>query len=237
MKKMKKYQPFFTLCAIALFLNSCNSSKNIPVHVDCTVLDSKGIALANRKVNLWAIINTAEYNPVNTGTLIESKTSDKDGKLSFDYGWQSDESTTTFYQVVPVDDSLYFAVNYASIPIPSYDLKKETYTVNVILDKIAPLKVRLKSRKNDVRASNLRVFFENASISSSYQKGVKRDFLNFIQNKASFNLDTIFSIKTFTTQTLQLTANFQHDTEPKSTSFTGQIESKISRDSVFLIQF
>jgi hypothetical protein len=237
MNMMKKYQHLFILTTIALLFNFCNSSKHIPVHVDCTVLDSKGIPLANRKVDLWARVSSAYYTLLDPGTFIDSKTSDKDGKLSFDYGWQSDESTTTFYQVVPVDDSLYTGVKYATIPIPSYDVKKETYTVNIVLDKITPLKVRFQSRRNDVIASNLRIFFDGFNTNASYQKSMNRDFLNFTQNKASFKLDTTFSLKAFSSQTLKIGANFQLNTEPKSLFFTGQIESKFSRDSTFLILF
>jgi hypothetical protein len=237
MNIMKKYQQLFILCTIALLFNSCNSSKHIPVHVDCTVLDSKGIPLANRKVNLWARVNSANYNLLDSGTFIDSKTSDKDGKLSFDYGWQSDESTTTYYQVVPADDSLYAGVKYATIPTPSYNLKKETYNVNIVIEKLTPVKVRLKSRKSDVIEYGLRVFFDNSVLNSNIQKSINRDFLNFTQNKASFSLDTTFSVKAFTSQTLKLSGIIKHNTEPKSIIFTRQIESKFSRDSVFLIEF
>jgi hypothetical protein len=222
---------------LSVLLSACSPYDRTPTHVDVVVLDGHGVPLTNKKVNLYAILNGRDYSATNsTSNIAATATSDKDGKLAFDYTWESDESSTTFFHVVPVDDSLYKGVSYASIPIPDNSLSEVKHNVNVVLDKIVPFKIRLKSKRNDVLTNTTNIKFEGSVGGNT--KLIERELHS---SGGSGNvpaaLDKTFTAMAFEKNVCNIQTIFTFASEPKSVVNNFKIDLRTFRDSVYLISF
>jgi hypothetical protein len=224
----------FVIVILSVLLSACNGTKSIPTLVDVVIVDGDGNRLANKKVNLYATMNSADINSLSR--IVATIPSDKDGKVVFDYTWESDESSTTYYQVAPADDTTHKAVTYYSIPLPDYSLKKATHNVSVTMDRVLPFKIRLKSKRNDVLTHSTKITPKN--FSSGNTKMIERELHN---TGGSGNVPAAFD-RTFTAMAFEkrvcvIQTNFIHAASPNNNSRTSEIDLKTLRDSVYLIEF
>jgi hypothetical protein len=234
MKSFKTKQFLVVFTILSVLLSACNGIKRIPTHVDVLVKDGEGRLLPNKKVNLLATRDDEDYNIYSK--VAATAISDKDGKVAFDYVWESDESSTTFFQVVPADDSLYKAVTYAPIPLPDYNSKEAKHTVNVVLDKVVPFKIRLKSKRKDVMSHKTNVSLKD--FKSSDTKTISR---NLHSSGGSGNVpvafDQTFNASAFEKRVCIIQTSFTYADKLISGSSTLEIDLKTFRDSVYLIEF
>jgi hypothetical protein len=236
MKTFKAMRFLFSLAILSLFLGACNGTKRIPTHVDVLVVDGANQPSANREVFLYSTIMAQDFVNGPDAKLVGVARSDKDGKAAFDYTWESDESTITYFHVVPDGDEFNVPVSYATIPTPSYNLSQEKHNVTIMVDKLLPLKLRTKSNRNDVLAESSRVYIKD------FSNGNIKTFKSSIDGRGGSSsnpdpLDRVTTVRALQNKACVLTVTLTYAAEPKTVAKSYEIDLRTFRDSVFLAQF
>jgi hypothetical protein len=153
------------LLALILILMTCigcGANQKIKINAVCTVVDMDNKPVKNRKIDLFSILNGHNFQDsftISKAILHQTKVTNDSGVVEFDYVWQNDESSTTFFHIVAKEDSFFRAVNHLTPQIPSLDKRKEDFKGTIKMDSLVPIKIRFKTNRSD--ADELKILIMN----------------------------------------------------------------------------
>jgi hypothetical protein len=223
------------LVSLTIWLTSCFfKGFSQPFETTVQVLDMGGKPIAGRTVRLTTSTSPSSF--IDTKNIKQELVTNNDGKAIFNYDLSISDSHSEFAQFVCKDDNTWKAIAFEEHSLSNRQSKIVRKQIQLQMDSLKPLKIRLSSNRNDLIRYKIATFFSTFVIISPNNKLIAHDLDLLSRDRKAASLDTIFTVKIFSKHSFVVSAVTEYNSEPKTWSYRTIFTDKMNRDSIYWIQ-
>jgi hypothetical protein len=223
------------LVSLTISVTSCMfKGFSQPFETTVQVVDMGGKPIVGRTVRLS--ISTSPLTFINTANLKQELVTNNQGKAIFNYDLSISDSNSEFAQFVCKSDTTWKAIAFEEHSLSNRQSKLVRKEIQLQMDSLKRLKIRLSSNRNDLIRYNIATFFNTFVISSPNNKLIAHDLDLLIRDRRAASLDTVFTVKIFSKHSFAVSAVTEYNSEPKTWNYRTIFTDKMNRDSIYWIQ-
>ncbi len=225
----------FLLISLTIWVTSCRfQGFSQPFETTVQVTDMDGKPIASRTVRL--AISLSDF--IDTTKINQELVTNNEGKAIFNYDLSISDSNQDFANFFCKDDNTWKAIGYEDHhSLSNKQSKIIKNKIQLKMDSLKPLKIRLSSNRNDLIHYSISSFFNTSVIRSPQDyKLFKHDLDLLERDRRASSLDTTFTVKIFSKHSFAISATTGYNSEPKIWPYQTIFTDKMNRDSIYWIK-
>ncbi len=208
------------LVSLTIWVTSCRfQGFSQPYETTVQVVDLDGKPIANRTVRLTTGTSSSDTTRIKKELLTNNE-----GKAVFNYDLSVSDSHIESARFFATDDNTWKGIAFEEHTLEASQSKTIKKEIQLTMDSLKPVKIRLSSNRNDLIRYSIRAYFSDRNL----------DILS--RERRASSIDTTFTVKILSKYSSAISASTGYNSEPKTWNYLLLFTDKMNRDSTYWIQ-